>query len=187
MSRLAESLAALLNDLFEKHSSGNQVRSIQHRPRPQIEPFMLLVDGERTPIQIILEVACVMWDDIVGSSTQRKEPVSPPFWEPEYVDRRKRINAMGANFSFFLEYAVLVSGSCVVFATSDGFPGLAPSSLTLGGSIVSVKNCRFPLILHGEGDLYSFRGLPYVHGTMDGLLLEPWKDKSIQETEWVMK
>ncbi|KAH6699714.1 heterokaryon incompatibility protein-domain-containing protein [Leptodontidium sp. MPI-SDFR-AT-0119] len=61
---------------------------------------------------------------------------------------------------------------CAFFATASGFLGLGPATMEEGDVIVLFCSSRAPAALRPRGDTYEFLGFAYVHGIMNGELLE---------------
>jgi hypothetical protein len=79
----------------------------------------------------------------------------------------------------YMEYANFVSGDCQLFATAEGFIGLAPTTMREGNVIVLVHGSKFPMILRHHGDVCRFRGFAYVHGIWHNELDTLWKDRDV--------
>lgn len=89
-------------------------------------------------------------------------------------DIRKAATAFNDLYIFW-EYANFATGSAVLFTTAAGAIGLGPGSLTVADEIIVLRESKMPMVVRaddiGQGTYY-FHGFAYVHGIMEGELLE---------------
>lgn len=85
------------------------------------------------------------------------------------------------------QYYHTISSGSAIFVTEAGFIGLAPKAIAAEDEIVLLPNERHPVILRKSSDYYTFHGLAYVHGLVDGRLLEADQDGEPQLEEFVLK
>ena len=73
---------------------------------------------------------------------------------------------------------------CAFFATTAGFLGLGPATMEEGDVIVLFCPSRAPAVLRPYGDTYEFLGFAYVHGIMNGELLE--REMKLSKEDFVL-
>ena len=162
---LARGLAPILNELIESHSDALRPDNVRMLSLGRVEPSLLCpFRDDGTPVNYVLGAACAVWYDAIGYRFRDQEPVFPAYWQSEVRTRQTR--SAGNDLFPFIEYTLHVSGEYVAFMTSDGFFGIAPSSIAVGDTIVLADNSRFPLILRSSRGSHAFRGLVYAHGVM---------------------
>lgn len=152
-----------------------------------IDPALFYGANGYLSVSRILDVACILWDDIVGDVSRNLSTVHQPFWfcdEPERIQRFRHSRA--PNVAPFLRYSAFAGGGCSMLATAEGYLGWAPRTIEVEDLIVLIPGCKLPIALRPIGQFCSFQGFVFVHDTMDGELLETWKGRSIAETEFVL-
>lgn len=88
------------------------------------------------------------------------------------------------------QYAAFAAGQPALFVTSEGLVGVSPAVVTIDDEIVVIRNSKLPMIVRRsmQNDAaYIFRGLAYVHGIMNGELLEDWHGTSFVEKHYNIK
>ena len=85
------------------------------------------------------------------------------------------------------QYYDSISSGAAIYVTETGFIGLAPKTITAGDKIVLLPNEQHALILRRCEDIYTFHGLAYVHGLVDGRLIEAVQDDEPGLEEFVLK
>ena len=135
-----------------------------------IESSLLLTYGAGTQIYTVIEVAFTIWDEVATLSTGRRSKDHQPFWQCDRQERHRReleFNIVTSGVADFLDYVAFVSGRIMMFATSEGYMGIAPATLTHEDILVLVPESKLPVILRRTGDSWCFRGFAYVHGIYD--------------------
>jgi hypothetical protein len=76
-----------------------------------------------------------------------------------------------------------------LFVTKDGKVGFGPSNLQIGDQLVVIFFCPTPYLIRGKHmtENWEFVGETYVHGLMNGEVLELIDNGSIKETKWVIE
>lgn len=64
---------------------------------------------------------------------------------------------------------------CSMFATENGFIGLAADGIVEEDCLVLVSGARLPFIMRRQGEHWLFRGCAWVFGIMGGQLMDYWK------------
>jgi hypothetical protein len=90
------------------------------------------------------------------------------------------------NVLVYMDYAHFASEGTMLYATSQGFIGLAPVTLAEGDTAVLINGSNFPMILRDSGNDYIFRYLAYIHRIWHGELKEARKERDVMETEFVV-
>jgi hypothetical protein len=78
------------------------------------------------------------------------------------------------------------TGRCF-FATSKGFLGLGPRSMQRGDIVAVLFGGRVPFILRSMDGHFRLVGECYVHGIMDGEVVQMWKDGELSESEFELR
>ena len=181
---LAALLTPLLQDLFQDIVSRNGMLARDHQPIPSISPSLLLIDEDIGNIGTALTTAFVLWNEFTRFSGNHQGNQAKPFWKCSQDEKFRRNGRVDVYASFFMQYADFAGKGCTVFATFEGFVGMAPASIAIDDCIVLLHGSKLPLILRAEGQEYKFRGFAFVHGIMDCELVDAWKDEDIQEQEF---
>ena len=71
----------------------------------------------------------------------------------------------------YLDASDAATSARSTFATRYGFVGLGPPNIQNGDSVVILFGADVPFILRQEGDHYKLVGDCYVHGIMQGELI----------------
>ena len=72
----------------------------------------------------------------------------------------------------------------VFFQTSKGFLGLGPQLMQAGDVVCMLFRERVPFILRPKDGYYRLVGECYVHGVMDGEVVQRWKDGKLTTQEF---
>ena len=72
------------------------------------------------------------------------------------------------------------------FATSNGFLGLAVSSVEEGDVIALIKGCRYPAVVRRAAGFWKFMGICTLSSIMEGDLLQMWDDLQIREETFLL-
>ncbi|PQE26581.1 heterokaryon incompatibility -domain-containing protein [Rutstroemia sp. NJR-2017a BBW] len=111
---------------------------------------------------------------VFGRQFQRFFPTSR---EPQ-TDKLRR-----ENFWAML-IAVIASIGRKMITTSEGYLGLAPEEVQQDDVVAILYGCNFPVILRACGKRYTMIGESYIHGIMNGEVVEVWeKGKSNYKEE----
>lgn len=199
--KVAEVVAPFLEDTFVSLRSDHASSGLEYTPVPNVKCSSLLVRGPSTQVSDVFRTTFVLWNKVTGFPSCHNEQDSR--WKPSHKAVRLRaiagssissdglLQALHSNLADYLpvyiEYSKFVGGDCVVFATSHGFIGLAPSSVVVGDSIVLIHGSRYPLLLRRIGEAHTFQGLAYVHGIMEGELVDAWSGCDIDEMDFIIR
>jgi len=84
-------------------------------------------------------------------------------------------------------YFDVATRQTMLFVTSSGFLGLALDRVEEADRVVLVHGCEYPIVLRQTADdRYTFQGLAYVNGIMDGELLEMITEDPIEHESFVI-
>jgi hypothetical protein len=72
----------------------------------------------------------------------------------------------------------------VLFETNSGYVGLGPQSLQKNDLVCVLYGGKVPFILRPDGDHYKFVGESYVHGFMEGEVIEMLRAGELKEQEF---
>lgn len=87
----------------------------------------------------------------------------------------------------FERYFDIATKHMMLFVTSSGFLGLGLDRVQEGDSIVLVHGCESPIVLRQTvDDRYTFQGLAFVNGIMEGELLDMITDDHIEHETFVL-
>jgi hypothetical protein len=83
---------------------------------------------------------------------------------------------------------VIASISRKMITTSEGHLGLAPEEVQEDDVVAILYGCNFPVILRACGHRYTIIGESYIHGIMDGEIVEVWEkgDSNHKEEEFIL-
>lgn len=87
----------------------------------------------------------------------------------------------------YSDYCEDVADHAQLFSTSCGLLGMAPEGISAHDEIVLAQGAELPIILRKENEGWTFHGFAYVHGIMDGRLLEFWKHYMPEPEEFVLR
>ena len=181
---LAEFMAPFLQAVFQRFAMDGGL--FDRRPVPSIYASLLLCRGARTDIWDVLRAAFLLWSDVTMFSGKEQTREGDPMWNCAQEEIFSRLSSVGADMLSYMQYALFVAGAAVVFATTNGFIGIAPATMEAGDSVFLVQNSKLPWILRPAADGYSFRGFVNVHGILDGELIAAWKDKNVHEQQYTI-
>jgi hypothetical protein len=133
-----------------------------------------------------------LWRILEGSSSTRKIIVGAilQYWNEVFKlpEMLQMCNDIDDELIEILDrhYDYTSSGSSI-FVTEAGFVGLAPKAVAAEDMIVLLPDEQHPLILRKTEDYCIFHGLAYVHGLVDGRLIEAVQDDEPRLEEFVIK
>ena len=173
-TKVAESMASLLQNLAHKDRVPGGLLSFLHVPIDAIRPSHFLLYGQGTQVQTVIQAAFAFWNELTGFSDQQVDTHAALLWECDARERIRRVEETHIQgIATFLEYTVFASGGCVMFATAGGFLGLAPTTVELGDPIILLRHSKFPVILRpSRASTHAFKGFTCVHGIPSGELIE---------------
>ena len=118
----------------------------------------------------ILSAAFAEWSDTVAQNRKAS------YQAGRHLARR--------NISDWTNYFEFFSGGSMFFTTSQGFIGIAPSSVKAGDVILLPLTSSAPIIVRQVDQGSIFEGLAFVHGVMEGELLGNGLDISAASDDW---
>jgi hypothetical protein len=74
-----------------------------------------------------------------------------------------------------------------LFVTEKGYIGLGPAKIQNGDMVCIIYGCSVPLILRAQNDHHILVGEAYVHGIMDGEVIDLFLDGKVEEREFRLK
>lgn len=84
-------------------------------------------------------------------------------------------------------YQMVASKRCwnrSLFTTKEGYMGLGPNALQIGDLVCTLFGCNNPLILRPQNGHYRLVGAAYVHGVMEGEMIQWWEDGKLTKREF---
>ena len=180
-AKLAEQVADFLQACMEDEDSCSFIRRMQGTVEHLIEPSLLMVRGDETRLDAVIDAAFAVWDDIeIGARQCNKD--SNARCECGICEKRTQ---PALNLYHFLRYARSNSETITFFVTAQRRIGIAASSLEVDDQLVYV-NSYHPIVLRRSGDCYVFRGFAMLHSIRK--LREPngWRTPGMQEQKFVL-
>jgi hypothetical protein len=86
-----------------------------------------------------------------------------------------------------MRLALLSLAQRALITTKTGYVGLVPASVRSGDVLAILSGCNFPVALRPcRDDLYQVVGECYIHGLMDGEILNQGDDQNFSSREFVL-